>query len=104
MGNMTALISDVFVFVFIPWILWRVLRRSIPVAILPILVGIVLAVTHFPVARLGIPSLYGDYIGWLAVLVLAFTAGLEMWQHPENTAGAEPLPLLRSAACWAPLS
>ncbi|MBS1094888.1 cation:proton antiporter [Gluconobacter wancherniae] len=92
MGNMTALISDVFVFVFIPWILWRVLRRSIPVAILPILVGIVLAVTHFPVARLGIPSLYGDYIGWLAVLVLAFTAGLEMWQHPENTAGAEPLP------------
>jgi Kef-type K+ transport system membrane component KefB len=45
-------------------------------------VGILLAVLHVPVARIGIPSIFGNDIGWVAVLVLAFTAGLEMWQHP----------------------
>lgn len=92
MGNVTALFADAFIFVLIPWGLWQLLRRSIPIAILPILVGILLAVLHFPASTIGIPSLYGDYIGWLAVLVLAFTAGLEMWQNPTHSPEAANLP------------
>ncbi|GBR36272.1 Na+/H+ antiporter [Neoasaia chiangmaiensis NBRC 101099] len=55
-----------------------------------------LAVFHVPVQRFGIPSLYGNDIGWVAVLVLAFTAGLEMWQHPgeESSPDAMPTPSL----------
>ncbi|MCP9353991.1 cation:proton antiporter, partial [Lentilactobacillus hilgardii] len=59
--------------------------------VIPILVGILLAVTHAPVQNLGIPSLYGTSIGWVAVLILAFTAGLEMWQTPGKEQD-DPLP------------
>ncbi|NHO32013.1 cation:proton antiporter [Acetobacter fallax] len=91
MTNITGLLADAGIFVLLPWLLWRLTRRTIPIVVLPILIGILLAVMHVPVAQIGVPSLYGDDIGWVAVLVLAFTAGLEMWQHPgqdENAAGA----------------
>lgn len=86
MASLTALLTDAAIFVFFPWALWRLLHKALPIAVLPILVGIALAVWHVPVEAMGIPSAYGDNIGWVAVLVLAFTAGLEMWQHP----GGEP--------------
>ncbi|MCP1211653.1 cation:proton antiporter [Acetobacter okinawensis] len=86
MANLTALLIDAAIFVLCPWILWRLLHKALPIAVLPILVGIGLAVWHVPVQQMGIPSVYGNNIGWVAVLVLAFTAGLEMWQHP----GGEP--------------
>lgn len=63
MGNVTSLLVDAFIFVFVPWGLWQLLRRSIPIAILSILVGILLAVLYFPASKVGIPSLYSDYIG-----------------------------------------
>jgi len=77
---------DACFFVLLPWIVWRLIGRTLPIAVMPIFLGIILAVMHAPVERIGIPSQYGDNIGWVAVLVLAFTAGLEMWQHP----GADP--------------
>ncbi|MDN6714232.1 MAG: cation:proton antiporter, partial [Acetobacter sp.] len=86
MANLTALLTDAAIFVFFPWALWRLMQKALPIAVLPILVGIALAVWHVPVQQMGIPSVYGNTIGWVAVLVLAFTAGLEMWQHP----GGEP--------------
>ncbi|WP_342629265.1 cation:proton antiporter [Nguyenibacter vanlangensis] len=94
MSNISALILDAGIFVLAPWLLWRLTQRTVPIAVLPILLGICLAVLHAPVGRLGIPSVYGNDIGWVAVLVLAFTAGLEMWQHPgEDHAGiAVPQP------------
>ncbi|EHH67079.1 cation:proton antiporter [Gluconobacter morbifer] len=92
MGNITGLFADAIIFVLAPWILWRLLQRTLPIAILPILVGILLAVLHVPVQSFGVPSLYGDYLGWLAVLVLAFTAGLEMWQNPTQTPEARAIP------------
>ncbi|MFT9144164.1 MAG: cation:proton antiporter, partial [Acetobacter orientalis] len=64
-------------------------RKILPIVVLPILLGILFAVWHVPVGQWGIPSLYGNDIGWLAVLVLAFTAGLEMWQHPGQDPNAE---------------
>ncbi|GAA4492793.1 cation:proton antiporter [Gluconacetobacter tumulicola] len=95
-------IADFGVFVMVPWLAWRLLGRTIPIAVLPIVVGILIAVTGWPVDRLGVPSATGDLIGWVAVLILAFTAGLEMWQHPgEDPSTAMPetsLPRLLGSA------
>ena len=92
MTNITALIADAAVFVFLPWVVWRILKKTIPIVVLPILVGILISVWHIPVKSLGIPSVYGSDIGWVAVLVLAFTAGLEMWQSPGSVADDHALP------------
>ncbi|MFT8690805.1 cation:proton antiporter [Acetobacter orientalis] len=86
---MISLFADFGVFVILPWVLWRLTRKILPIVVLPILLGILFAVWHVPVGQWGIPSLYGNDIGWLAVLVLAFTAGLEMWQHPGQDPNAE---------------
>jgi Kef-type K+ transport system membrane component KefB len=96
MTNIAALLADAAVFVLLPWGVWRLARRAIPIAVLPILVGITLAVLHAPVQAIHIPSVWGDDIGWAAVLVLAFTAGLEMWQHPgeDRTVQSVPQPSL----------
>jgi len=87
MNDFTALIADLGLFVCVPWVQWRLLGRTIPIAVIPILIGILAAVWHLPVRSAGLPSFYGDTIGWVAVLVLAFTAGMEMWQHPEGDSG-----------------
>ncbi|GBR52390.1 Na+/H+ antiporter [Neokomagataea thailandica NBRC 106555] len=92
MHNVAALLADAGLFVVLPWLLWRITNRALPIAVLPILVGILMAVWHVPVKSLGIPSLYGNYIGWVAVLVLAFTAGLEMWQKPAGNVDDNALP------------
>ncbi|GAN88373.1 cation:proton antiporter [Komagataeibacter intermedius] len=92
MANITALVLDAALFVLLPWGVWRLVHRAIPIVVLPILLGIVLAVMHVPVQTIGIPSVYGNNLGWLAVLVLAFTAGLEMWQPPDASASAHTIP------------
>lgn len=91
MPKILALVADVLIFVLVPWGFWRLINKAIPIAVIPILVGILFAVTHAPVQELGIPSFYGNSIGWVAVLILAFTAGLEMWQTPEKDQN-DPLP------------
>ncbi len=92
MAEITALLADIGLFVLLPWIFWRLTRKVLPIVVLPILLGIVLAAWHVPVKQIGIPSVYGTDIGWVAVLVLAFTAGLEMWQHPGDGPSAHALP------------
>jgi len=92
MSDLTALLADAGLFVCVPWILWRVMGRVVPIAVIPILIGILAAVWHLPLKSIGVPSFYGDTIGWIAVLVLAFTAGMEMWQHPEGEAAENALP------------
>lgn len=92
MSDILGLLADAGVFVLLPWVLWRASGRSIPMVVIPILVGIFLAVVHAPVEALRIPSTYGNEIGWVAVLVLAFTAGLEMWQHPGQEKTENSLP------------
>ncbi|MCI1437729.1 MAG: cation:proton antiporter [Acetobacter indonesiensis] len=87
MEKIISLFADFGVFVLFPWAVWHVTRKILPIAVLPILLGILLAVWHVPVEHWGIPSVYGNDIGWVAVLVLAFTAGLEMWQHPGEEYG-----------------
>lgn len=92
MESFIALIADVGIFVLVPWMLWRLIGKVLPIVVLPILLGMGMAVLHIPVADMGIPSVIGDEIGWVAVLVLAFTAGLEMWQHPGEDTSPHAVP------------
>ncbi|NHN90976.1 cation:proton antiporter [Acetobacter sicerae] len=92
MESFVALIADVGIFVLVPWVLWRLIGKVLPIVVLPILLGMGMAVLHVPVTDMGIPSAIGDEIGWVAVLVLAFTAGLEMWQHPGEDTSPHAIP------------
>lgn len=73
-------IIDVICFLALPVLCWRVLRGAVPMAVLPILggLGVAVAASRFGFDKniLG-PSALGETIGWLGVLVLAFSAGLE---------------------------
>lgn len=75
-----ALLVDLFCFVLVPVLCWRLVRGAVPMAVLPILTGLAVAIAAdrfgFDKAVLG-PSAWGETIGWLGVLALAFSAGLE---------------------------
>jgi len=89
MQPLFAASADALIFILLAWTLWRLLGRSIPMAVIPIIIGLVLAATGWLPASLGVPSVIGDKIGWVGVLLLAFTAGLETRQsaHIGSSAG-----------------
>ena len=72
-----GLIADSAAFILVPWIVWRLLGRTVPFAVLPIMMGLAFAMYGGAPAELAIPSLPGTQLGWVGVLLLAFTAGLE---------------------------
>lgn len=80
MHTLLSTSADALIFILLAWGIWRVLRRSIPIAVVPIVIGLVLAATGWLPASLGVPSVVGDKLGWIGVLLLAFTAGLETRQ------------------------
>lgn len=82
--------ADALIFILLAWVLWRVLGRSIPIAVVPIVIGLVLAATGWLPQAWGVPSVIGDKIGWVGVLLLAFTAGLETRQSAQVGAPAGP--------------
>jgi Kef-type K+ transport system membrane component KefB len=75
-----AFLIDLFCFLLVPVLCWRLVRGAVPMAVLPILTGLAVAIAAdrfgFDKAVLG-PSKWGETIGWLGVLALAFSAGLE---------------------------
>ncbi|MDO9362991.1 MAG: hypothetical protein Q7T60_08705, partial [Sphingopyxis sp.] len=75
-----ALLVDLICFLLVPVLCWRLVRGAVPMAVLPILTGLAVAIAAdrfgFDKAVLG-PSAWGETIGWLGVLALAFSAGLE---------------------------
>ena len=89
MHAIIAAAADALIFILLAWTLWRLLGRSIPIAVVPIIIGLVLAATGWLPDSLGVPSVIGDKIGWVGVLLLAFTAGLETRQsaHIDSPAG-----------------
>jgi Kef-type K+ transport system membrane component KefB len=89
MHAIIATAADALIFILLAWALWRLLARSIPIAVVPIIIGLVLAATGWLPDSLGVPSVIGDKIGWVGVLLLAFTAGLETRQsaHVDSPAG-----------------
>jgi Kef-type K+ transport system membrane component KefB len=102
MQSIVGLIADAAVFILVPWIVRRVLGRTIPFAVLPIMVGLGVAAFGGAPAELGIPSSLGVLLGWAGVLLLAFTAGLETRMMGTTTeadappvARMEPAPLRR---------
>lgn len=75
-----TLLVDLVCFLLVPVLCWRLVRGAVPMAVLPILTGLAVAIAAdrigFDKAVLG-PSAWGEAIGWLGVLALAFSAGLE---------------------------
>ena len=71
---------DLVCFLLLPVLCWRLIRGAIPMAVLPILTGLSVAIAAdrlgFDKSIIG-PSIWGERIGWIGVLALAFSAGLE---------------------------
>lgn len=77
---MTLFVFDILVFMALPYVLWRLARGAMPMAVMPILTGLCIAVAahHFNFDKNIVgPSPLGETIGWIGVLVLTFSAGLE---------------------------
>jgi Kef-type K+ transport system membrane component KefB len=90
---MLQFLIDVLVFLVAPVLCWRLIRGVVPMAVLPILFGLAISVAAtrfgFDKSIVG-PSKLGETIGWLGVLVLAFTAGLETRMMAATHAPAGP--------------
>ena len=71
---------DIVCFLLVPVLVWRLTRSIVPMAVMPILTGLAVAVAAdrfgFDKAVFG-PSRAGESIGWIGVLLLTFSAGLE---------------------------
>ncbi|HRE42897.1 MAG TPA: cation:proton antiporter, partial [Terricaulis sp.] len=73
-------VIDLLCFLVVPVFMWWAIRGAVPMAVLPILTGLCVAIAA---DRLGFdksmlcPSDLGETLGWLGVLALAFSAGLE---------------------------
>ena len=98
MNDLTALALDALIFIGLAWVAWRVLQRSIPIAVIPIILGLLLAATGVLPASWGVPSKLGDQIGFIGVLLLAFTAGLETRQSAYLPSAPNAAPLPRAQA------
>lgn len=102
MQETLSFVGDALVFVVLPWCLWRLLGRRIPFAVLPIIVGLLLAVSGTLIGA-SIATATGQTLGWVGILLLAFTAGLETRSIPAMDAkgdaalSADRLPFSRVA-------
>jgi len=81
--------TDILLFIVIPFIIWRLLKQTIPLAVLPILVGLLLAASGWAEKYHTESSIISTQIGFIGVLLLAFSAGLEMHMHPADNAPTE---------------
>lgn len=68
---------DIGIFIVIPVSVWLLLRRTIPLAVLPIITGLILAAIGWGAEHRPTPVPLSSQVGFLGVLLLAFTAGLE---------------------------
>ncbi len=98
MPDLTAFALDALIFIALAWVAWRALGRSIPIAVVPIIIGLLLAATGALPAGWGVPSVIGDRLGWVGVLLLAFTAGLETRQSAHLPTAPDTAPLPRMQA------
>lgn len=85
MSVLLVFIVDLLLFIVIPFIVWRLCKRAIPLAVLPILMGMILAATGWATEfRLGSSSI-SSQLGFIGVILLAFTAGLESRPSSDDT-------------------
>ena len=97
LNSTLSFLMDLLLFMGLPWLIWVGVRKKLPLAVIPILVGMVISGLHLPIKSLGLPSPLGNSLGLIGVILLAFTAGLEMRHSPEGTShgGSRPMPALR---------
>lgn len=92
---------DVGIFVLIPLGVWLLLRRTLPLAVLPIITGLALAMVGWGSEHRPVPVPLSSHAGFLGVLLLAFTAGLESRFSPalahSKLPAATPLRVVLSA-------
>jgi len=88
MHALAALLLDAAIFIGLAWVVWRLFGRTFPFAIVPIAIGLVLAGSGGLPASWGVPSVAGQNIGWVGVLLLAFAAGLETRHSMSGTVSA----------------
>lgn len=60
MDTLLSTSADALIFILLTWGIWRLLRRSIPIAVAPIVIGLVLAAKGWLPKWLGVPSVVGD--------------------------------------------
>lgn len=77
MHAVAAFLLDAAIFIGVAWVIWRLCGRTFPFAIVPIAVGLAIAGAGGLPATWGVPSASGQNLGWVGVLLLAFTAGME---------------------------
>lgn len=82
MSWLLPFITDIALFIIAPLAIWLLFKRAIPVAVLPILIGLLLAAAGWGETLLATPSVLTHTLGFTGVLLLAFTAGLEMRHTP----------------------
>jgi Kef-type K+ transport system membrane component KefB len=102
MPSVLPFLYDIALFIGIPWVVWRALRRTIPLAVVPILLGLVFSTVGLPLKAIGLPSALGDQIGFIGVILLAFTAGLET-RHPPVITGLDGEPQTVSMPALKPI-
>jgi Kef-type K+ transport system membrane component KefB len=93
--DLLASAADLLLFTGLSWALWRALGRAVPIAVLPIIIGLVLAATGVLPKSLGIPAAGASFVGWIGVLLLAFSAGLETRQTAHLPAATDLPPARR---------
>lgn len=78
---MLPFLTDLAVFLLLPLLVWRLVRPVVPLAVVPVLVGLAVAGLAALNGQQGpqflAPTAVGDALGMLGVILLAFSAGLE---------------------------
>lgn len=105
---MLPFLTDLAVFLLLPLLVWRLVRPVVPLAVVPVLIGLAVAGLAALNGQRGPeflpPTATGDALGMLGVILLAFSAGLEGRDPGHLTPGAitvsapSPGRILRSAA------
>lgn len=104
---MLPFLTDLAVFLLLPLLVWRLVRPVVPLAVVPVLIGLAVAGLAALNGQRGPeflpPTEAGDALGMLGVILLAFSAGLEGRDPGHLTPGAitvsapSPGRILRSA-------
>lgn len=104
---MLPFLTDLAVFLLLPLLVWRLVRPVVPLAVVPVLIGLAVAALATLNGQRGPdlvpPTAVGDALGMLGVILLAFSAGLEgrdpghLTPGTTRVAALSPGRILRSA-------
>lgn len=88
MSTLFAIGADALIFIALSWAVWRLLGRSLPLAVLPILAGLGLAATGLRSAIPGVPSELGNQAGFSACSCWLSRRGWKCASSPTGRAAS----------------